>query len=90
MSTEPAFYNFRTLRAQLREAIDTAKSGRPVLIGAHGHPEVVMTAADSGRSPSRVIPPKRTDPVDTTVFTPHEVRTAESIDELLEDMKGEW
>lgn len=35
------------LRSQLREAIDEAKSGRVVRVGAHRTPEVVLLAAES-------------------------------------------
>ncbi|WP_256838596.1 type II toxin-antitoxin system Phd/YefM family antitoxin [Ornithinimicrobium faecis] len=42
------------------------------------------------QTPVRIVPPKRTDPVDTSVFTRHELETAESIEELLEEMQGDW
>lgn len=37
-----------------------------------------------------VIPPKRTDPVDPSVFARHDPTTASSVDELLENLKGAW
>jgi antitoxin (DNA-binding transcriptional repressor) of toxin-antitoxin stability system len=38
---------------------------------------------------ARVVPPRRTDPVDPSVFPRHELTTADSLDELLEDLKGD-
>lgn len=42
------------------------------------------------RNAARIIPAKTTGPVDTSVFARHALNTAGSIDELLQDMKGEW
>ena len=41
-------------------------------------------------SSTQIIPPKRTGRPELSSLPVHELRTAESVDELLDDMKGEW
>lgn len=51
------------------------------------------------REVGRIVPPgnnsvltpaKKTGRSSTLLLPPHELRTADSVDELLEDMRGEW
>lgn len=77
----------RELRQNPSRMIHDVEAGETYSLTLHGRQVGTIMPV---QTPARVIPPKRTGPVDTSVFARHELRTADSIDELLQDMKGEW
>lgn len=77
----------RELRQNPSAMIHDVEAGEAYALTLHGRrvgtivPELTAT---------RIVPPRRTGPVDVSVFSRHELTSAGSIDELLEDAKGEW
>lgn len=76
----------RELRQNPSQMVHDVQSGEVYSLTLHGRQVGTIVPV---QAPVRIVPPKRTDPVDTSVFVRHEVETAESIEDLLEDMKGE-
>ncbi len=77
----------RELRQNPSRMIHDVEAGETYSLTLHGRQVGTIVPAQSS---TRVIPAKRSDPVDPSVFAPHELRTADSVDELLQDMKGDW
>lgn len=77
----------RELRQNPSQMIHDVEAGETYSLTLHGRQVGTIVPAEA---PARIIPPRKTGPVDISVFVRHELRTADSVDELLEDMKGEW
>lgn len=77
----------RELRQNPSRMIHDVEAGETYSLTLHGRQVGTIVPAQAA---VQLIPPKRSDPVDTSLFVRHELRTADSVDELLEDMKGEW
>jgi Antitoxin of toxin-antitoxin stability system len=76
----------RELRQNPSRMIHDVEAGETYSLTLHGRQVGPIVPAQNS---ARVIPPKWSGPVDISVFAPHELRTADSVDELLEDMKGD-
>ena len=77
----------RELRQNQSQMVHDVQSGEVYSLTLHGRAVGTIVPLQAS---ARVVPPKRTDPVDTSLFTRIELTTAETVDELLADMRGEW
>lgn len=75
------------LRQNPTAMIDDLEQGEPYTLTRHSRPVGTIIPVASSTT---IIPPKRRGPADTSSIARHELRTAGSIDELLEDEKGKW
>lgn len=77
----------RELRQNPSRMIHDVEAGEPYALTVRGRRVGTIVPESTA---TRIVPPKTADPVDTSVFERHELTTAGSIEELLEDAKGEW
>lgn len=75
------------LRQNPTAMIDDLEQGEPYTLTRHSRPVGTIIPVASSTT---IIAPKRGGPADTSSIARHELRTAGSVDELLEDEKGEW
>ena len=75
------------LRQNPTAMIDDLERGEPYALTRHHR--TVGTIVPAGSSTS-IIPRRRTGAASTSRIVRHELRTASSIDELIDDHKGDW
>ncbi|MGI8417856.1 MAG: type II toxin-antitoxin system Phd/YefM family antitoxin [Nakamurella sp.] len=75
------------LRQNPTAMLADVEAGATYAITRHDH--VIGRVVPAGVEPA-LLPAKRQGASSLAALTPHEVRTAPSIDELIEEMRGEW
>jgi len=75
------------LRQNPTEALEEVEAGQTYLITRHQHRIARLVPDEAGVV---LIPPKKTGGTHLTGIAPHELRTASSIDELLDEERGSW
>lgn len=74
------------LRQNPAKMIKDLEAGEPYILTMHGRAIGTIVPA----SGPTLIPPVKKGPASTSAIPKHKLRTARSIDKLLEDMKGDW
>lgn len=77
----------RELRQNPAEMLRDVEAGETYAITSHNRP---IARIEPIATSTQVIPAKRRGRPQLAARPPHALRTAKSIDELLDDLKGEW
>lgn len=77
----------RELRQNPSQMLRDVEAGESYTITSHNRP---IARVEPTVSSAQIIPPKRTGRPNLSALPKHELHSAASIDELLDELRGEW
>ncbi|WP_405216588.1 type II toxin-antitoxin system Phd/YefM family antitoxin [Agrococcus sp. Ld7] len=77
----------RELRQNPAQMLRDVEAGESYTITSHNRP---IARVEPVGSSTQITPPKRTGRPNLASLPPHELRSAETIDEILDDLRGSW